>query len=93
MGEITKVAKKHDLEPGTSFCVEAGGYKIALFNVEGNLLRNWRHVHSQRGIVDSVHLQARAPHAQAGAIVGKHVPTGMHDQSTRFRERFVSQHR
>ena len=35
MGEITKVAKKHDLEPGTSFCVEAGGYKIALFNVEG----------------------------------------------------------
>ena len=35
MGEMTKVAKKQDLEPGTSICVEVGEHKIALFNVEG----------------------------------------------------------
>ena len=35
MGEMTKVARKQDLEPNTSICVEVGEHKIALFNVEG----------------------------------------------------------
>ena len=35
MGEWVKVAEKQDLGRGTSICVEVGGYKIALFNVEG----------------------------------------------------------
>ncbi len=32
---MTRVAQKKDLEPGASICVEAGGHRIALFNVEG----------------------------------------------------------
>ena len=35
MAEMTKVAKKQDLQPGASICVEVGGHKIALFNIEG----------------------------------------------------------
>lgn len=36
MGEMTKVAKKEDLQPGTAMCVEVGGHKIALFHVDGS---------------------------------------------------------
>ena len=36
MGEMTKVAKKEDLQLGTAMCVEVGGHKIALFHVDGN---------------------------------------------------------
>ena len=49
MGEMTTVAQKQDLEPGTSLCVEVGEHKIALFNVEGTYYAIWKHVHSQRG--------------------------------------------
>lgn len=36
MGELTKVAQKQDLKPDSAICVDAGGQRIALFNVEGN---------------------------------------------------------
>jgi len=34
---VTTVAKKRDLKPGTSICVEVGEHKIALFNVAETL--------------------------------------------------------
>ena len=36
MGTFTKVAKRADIAEGTGKCVEAGGRKLALFNVGGN---------------------------------------------------------
>ena len=36
MPSYVKVAKSSDIEPGTAKLVEAGGKRIALFNVEGN---------------------------------------------------------
>ena len=35
MGEFVKVAKTQDLPPGRGMCVEAGGERVALFNVDG----------------------------------------------------------
>jgi nitrite reductase/ring-hydroxylating ferredoxin subunit len=36
MSKIIKVATTGDLSPGTGKVIEVDGYKIALFNVEGN---------------------------------------------------------
>ena len=36
MGEMITVAKTGDLEPGKSICVEVGGQKVALFNIDGS---------------------------------------------------------
>jgi 3-phenylpropionate/trans-cinnamate dioxygenase ferredoxin subunit len=35
MSEFAKVADAQDLKPGESLCVEFGGEKVAVFNVEG----------------------------------------------------------
>ena len=35
--EFTKVADAKDLPPGESLCVEFGGEKVAVFNVDGTL--------------------------------------------------------
>jgi len=37
MSEFTRVADAKDLPPGQSLCIEFGGEKVALFNVEGTL--------------------------------------------------------
>jgi len=37
MGTLTRVASRAEIAEGTGRCVEAGGRKIALFNVGGNL--------------------------------------------------------
>ena len=36
MGEMIAVAKTGDLQPGKSMCVEVGGQKVALFNIDGS---------------------------------------------------------
>jgi 3-phenylpropionate/trans-cinnamate dioxygenase ferredoxin subunit len=35
MPRVVKVAKESEIEPGTAKCVEAGGRKIAIFNLDG----------------------------------------------------------
>ena len=37
MSEFTKVAEAKDLPPGESMCVDSGGNKVALFNVDGTI--------------------------------------------------------
>ena len=37
MSEFTKVAETKDLPPGESMCVDSGGGKVALFNVDGTI--------------------------------------------------------
>ena len=37
MGEFTRVADAKDLPPGKSTCIEFGGEKVALFNVDGTI--------------------------------------------------------
>ena len=37
MGDFAKVADVADLPPGKSICVEFGGEKVALFNVDGTI--------------------------------------------------------
>ena len=36
MGELLRVAGKSDINPGTAKCVEAGGRRLAVFNVDGS---------------------------------------------------------
>ena len=37
MSDFTKIADAKDLPPGESMCVESGGERIALFNVDGTI--------------------------------------------------------
>ena len=46
MADFVKVAKTNEIEPGQARLVDVQGKRIALFNVDGHVLRARQHVHA-----------------------------------------------